>query len=67
MILETERLELVEFIIADADFILRLLNTPGWLENIGTRNINSISDAENYLNNVLIPSYSINGFGFWLN
>lgn len=65
MILKTKRLELVEFIASDAEFILRLLNTPGWLENIGSRGVNSASDAEKYLTNVLIPSYTINGFGFW--
>jgi len=65
-IFETERLELVEFTVTDADFILRLLNTPGWLENIGSRGVNTVTDAEKYLANVLIPSYTINGFGFWL-
>jgi [ribosomal protein S5]-alanine N-acetyltransferase len=66
LILETERLELIEFTVTDADFILRLLNTPGWLENIGSRGVNTVSDAEKYLSNVLIPSYTVNGFGFWL-
>jgi len=65
-ILETKRLELLEFSPEDAEFIFLLLNTPGWLENIGTRNINFISDAEKYISNKLIPSYHINGFGFWL-
>lgn len=64
-ILESARLELLKFTPEDAEFIFRLLNTPGWLENIGSRGVNSVSDAENYLKNVLIPSYTINGFGFW--
>ena len=34
-ILETERLDLREFSIDDAEFILTLLNTPAWLEYIG--------------------------------
>jgi RimJ/RimL family protein N-acetyltransferase len=65
MILETSRLELVEFTAGDSDFIFRLLNTPGWLENIGSRGVNTVTDAEKYLTNVLIPSYTLNGFGFW--
>jgi [ribosomal protein S5]-alanine N-acetyltransferase len=65
-ILKTKRLELVEFTVDDSDFILRLLNTPGWLENIGSRGVNSVSDAEKYIINKLIPSYHNNGFGFWL-
>ena len=65
-ILETERLILQEFSIDDAEFILTLLNTPGWLEYIGDKNVRTIEDAVNYLNNVPIKSYKENGFGLWL-
>jgi RimJ/RimL family protein N-acetyltransferase len=65
-ILETERLVLQEFSIDDAEFILTLLNTHGWLEYIGDKNVRTIEDAENYLENVPIKSYKENGFGLWL-
>jgi RimJ/RimL family protein N-acetyltransferase len=65
-ILETERLVLKEFRIDDAEFILTLLNTPGWLEYIGDKNVRTLEDAANYLENVPIKSYKENGFGLWL-
>jgi RimJ/RimL family protein N-acetyltransferase len=65
-ILETERLVLQEFSIDDAEFILTLLNTPGWLEYIGDKNVRTLEDAANYLENVPIKSYKENGFGLWL-
>ena len=66
IILETERLVLQEFNVDDAEFILTLLNTPGWLEYIGDKNVRSVEDAVNYLENVPIKSYRENGFGLWL-
>jgi RimJ/RimL family protein N-acetyltransferase len=34
---------------SDAEFILQLLNEPGWLRYIGDRNIHSIADARRYI------------------
>jgi RimJ/RimL family protein N-acetyltransferase len=65
-ILETERLRLREFITADAEFILELVNSPGWLEFIGDRNIKTIEQAQTYLQNGPIRSYHENGFGLAL-
>ena len=65
-ILETERLVLREFSIDDTGFILTLLNTPGWLEYIGDKNVRTLEDAVNYLENGPIKSYKKNGFGLWL-
>ncbi|MGB5850101.1 MAG: hypothetical protein WBH40_16555, partial [Ignavibacteriaceae bacterium] len=62
-ILETERLVLQELSIDDAEFILTLLNTPAWLEYIGDKNVRTIEDAVNYLENGPIKSYKENGFG----
>jgi RimJ/RimL family protein N-acetyltransferase len=42
---ETERLLLRPFNTDDAPFILELVNSPGWLQFIGDRNIHSIEDA----------------------
>ena len=39
MILETERLEFHHLSLTDVEFIIELLNTPGWLKYIGDRGI----------------------------
>lgn len=62
-ILETERLTLREFVTADTDFIIRLVNSPGWLKFIGDRNIKTTEQAKAYLENGPIQSYNDNGFG----
>ena len=50
--LETERLSLDALSPGDAEFILELLNTKGWLRFIGDRNIHSKEDALNYINKI---------------
>ena len=62
-LLETERLLLRQFNSDDAPFILELVNSPGWLQFIGDRNIHSIEDAVRYLNEGPIQSYQKNEFG----
>ncbi|MBC5775307.1 GNAT family N-acetyltransferase [Pontibacter sp. KCTC 32443] len=65
-ILETDRLKLREFTPDDTEFILELLNSPGWLQYIGDRNIKTEEQAKNYLLNGPIKSYRENGYGLWL-
>ena len=65
-ILETKRLTLREFTSADAQFIIQLLNSPGWIEFIGDRNVRTDEQAINYLLNGPIKSYDENGFGLSL-
>lgn len=65
-ILETERLRLREFTLHDASFIVELLNSPGWLQFIGDRNVRTINDAQHYLVNGPVKSYKENGFGLSL-
>jgi RimJ/RimL family protein N-acetyltransferase len=64
-ILETDRLTLREFTIDDAEFIMKLLNSPGWLKYVGTRNIKTQQDAVSYINDKMISGYVKNGFGFY--
>jgi RimJ/RimL family protein N-acetyltransferase len=45
----TERLNIREFKASDGEFILELVNTPGWLEFIGNRGITNIEEAQLYL------------------
>jgi RimJ/RimL family protein N-acetyltransferase len=62
-IVETERLILRQFTLDDSGFIIELLNSPGWLQFIGDRNVKTHADAEKYLTNGPMKSYALNGFG----
>ena len=63
--LETERLTLRRFTPADAPYMLRQLNEPGFIANIADRGVRSVEQATAYLENGPITSYRLNGFGFW--
>jgi len=63
IIFETERLFIREFTEDDTDFIIDLLNSPGWLEFIGDRNVKNSEQASEYLKNGPIKSYKENGYG----
>lgn len=65
-IAETERLRLREFTFDDADFIIALLNSPGWIEFIGERNIKTTKDAKQYLENGPMKIYENYGYGLWM-
>ena len=39
IVTRTDRLTIAQFALADTDFIIELVNSPGWLEFIGDRNI----------------------------
>ena len=65
-ILETDRLLLREFTLADTKFIIELVNSEGWLKFIGDRNIKTEEQALQYLKNGPLKSYEINGFGLYL-
>jgi RimJ/RimL family protein N-acetyltransferase len=66
VILETERLRLRELTLDDSEFVIELLNSPGWLQYIGDRNVRSTDQAAAYLQNGPIKSYQQNGFGLCL-
>ena len=65
MTLTTPRLLLTEFTEEDAPFILRILNTPGWLQFIGDRNIKTLESAHQYTKDKLIAGYAKFGFGMY--
>src|SRR5438067_12423414 len=65
-ILETERLKLRLFTLQDAPFIIELLNSPGWLQFIGDRNVKTEDQAISYLSNGPLKSYKENNFGLWM-
>lgn len=64
-ILETQRLQLREVAVSDTAFLLRLLNDPTWLENIGDRGVRSEADAERYIRDKIRASYQALGFGLY--
>lgn len=64
--LTTERLQLREYRIADAPFIHKLMNSEGWLKNIGDRKIHSTADAQAYMEKNYLPLYEKFGFGPFL-
>ena len=47
----------------DAAFILELVNEPGWLANIGDRNIHTLDAARAYIANGPSASLARHGFG----
>jgi RimJ/RimL family protein N-acetyltransferase len=66
-IIQTERLSLIEFLPGrDAEFILKLLNEPSFIQNIGDRSVRTIDDARANIQNGPMASYVKNGFGLWL-
>jgi RimJ/RimL family protein N-acetyltransferase len=66
IIIETERLVLREVTPEDAAFVLDLLNSPGFLENIGDRGVRTLDEARTYIEDKVLGSYRDHGFGMWL-
>jgi len=64
--LHTPRLRLRELVFDDAEFILGLLNSPGWLTYIGDRQVRTAEAAKAYLEQGPIRSYRENGFGLMI-
>jgi RimJ/RimL family protein N-acetyltransferase len=65
-VIETRRLVLREFELADAAFAFELLNEPAFLQNIGDRGVRSIADAIHYIQNGPRASYAALGFGHYV-
>ena len=65
-IITTERLNLRRLTLADAPFILRLVNEPSWLKYIGDKGVRTIEDARGYLAKGPIEMYGRLGFGLYL-
>ncbi len=65
-VLETERLTLRWVEAGDAEFILNLLNDPGWLKYIGDKGIRTLDDSRSYIVNGPRAMYERKGFGLFL-
>ena len=66
VILTTPRTLISEISTNDAPFLLELFNSPGWIEYIGDRNLNTLSEMETYVNDFFVSGYKQNGFGYYL-
>ena len=64
--LHSERLAFRKFDFQDAEFIIELLNSPGWLKNIGDRKVRNLEQARRYLELGAMKSYEERGFGLWM-
>jgi RimJ/RimL family protein N-acetyltransferase len=65
-VIQCERLSLRELDLHDAEFILRLLNEPGFLTFIGDKGVRNLDDAREYLAKGPLESYRRHGFGLYL-
>lgn len=65
-ILKTERLLLSHLSFDDCDFIVELLNEPGFQRFIGDKEVRAADDARGYLRKGPIGSYEQHGFGMFL-
>lgn len=62
-VFETERLILKPFDITDAAFLIKLLNSPKWLQYIGDRNVHTEEEAVAYIKERMISQLERLGFG----
>jgi RimJ/RimL family protein N-acetyltransferase len=66
VVMETERMLLKEIMPDDAPFLLALLNSPGWLKNIGDRQVRTVEDARKYLIYKIFLVCRTKGFSFYV-
>ena len=64
-ILETQRLILREIVESDDEFMLDLLNQPSFIKYIGDRNVRSLEQAREFIENRYRASYAEHGFGLY--
>lgn len=57
-LVETQNLRLRQLRLEDAEFLCLLVNSPGWLANIGDRNIRNQKDSAQLIENKFIPGYA---------
>ena len=61
----TPRLILRQLTTADASFILVLLNSQGFIENIGDKGVRTLAQARSYITDGPMKSYAECGFGLY--
>jgi ribosomal-protein-alanine N-acetyltransferase len=63
--IETARLQLQQLVPEDAEFILRLTNSAGWLRYIGDRGVHCLDDALRYIETGPRAMFATHGHGLW--
>ncbi|MFA3791708.1 GNAT family N-acetyltransferase [Aliiglaciecola sp. SL4] len=66
LVAQTERLNIRKVTLAEAYFILDLVNDPDWIRHIGDRNIHNQSDAREFIETGPFVSYRENGYGLYV-
>lgn len=66
LICETARLRIRHLDVADAPFMLNLLNDPSFHTHIGDKGVRTHADAEDHIRDVHMASYETLGFGSFL-
>lgn len=61
--IDTDRLYIRPVTTDDAAFIYTLMNSKGWIENIGDRQIHSIAIAEDYIRDKMLEQHRKMGYG----
>jgi ribosomal-protein-alanine N-acetyltransferase len=64
-VLTTPRLLIRSFTLADAPFIVELLNDPDWLRHIGDRQVRTLEQARAYLRDGPLAAARRQGFSLW--
>lgn len=64
-VIRTARLDLRELEFRDAEFILQLLNEPGFIRFIGDKGVRTRADARDYMQQGPMDSYARNGHGLY--
>lgn len=65
-VLCTARLQLREIEDRDSAFLLQLLNTRDFINNIGDRRVRTLDDSRRYIENNIRASYRQHGMGLWV-
>src|SRR5690349_7590910 len=63
---ESARLVLRHATRDDAAFVLRQVNQPDWLRNIGDRKVRSVDDARAYVETRMLAPYQALGYGMYV-
>lgn len=65
-ILSSARLQLREIEDSDAAFLLQLLNTRDFINNIGDRRVRTLDESRHYIESSIRASYRQHGMGLWV-
>ncbi|GAB5563064.1 MAG: GNAT family N-acetyltransferase [Winogradskyella sp.] len=61
-IIETKRLHIRPISVNDAEFVVELMNSPGWLKYIGDRDVHTIEEAKEYIKNKALVQLEAHGY-----